>query len=143
MQPFHLAILVHDLASAEAFYGNQLGCAVGRRSSAWIDFNFFGHQLSVHLAPGYRASLIEHLVDDKMVPLGHFGVVLDWQVWHELSSSLEDADTHFIIAPYIRFAGHAGEQATLFFSDPSGNVLEFKSFKDRSNLFSGGADYVS
>jgi extradiol dioxygenase family protein len=132
--PFHLAFPVDDLPRARAFYGGLLGCPEGRSSSEWIDFDFFGHQIVAHLAP--KADGPHHNeVDGHEVPVPHFGVVLDWDAFHALATRLRDGGVHFIIEPYIRFAGLVGEQATMFFKDPSGNALEFKSFRDRSQLF--------
>jgi extradiol dioxygenase family protein len=135
MNPFHLAIPVHDLEAARRFYKDMLGCSIGRESEKWIDFNFFGHQLSLHLKPEETSVVGANAVDGKQVPVRHFGIVLPWEEWHALSARLKSANTEFVIEPYIRFAGEVGEQATMFFTDPSGNALEFKSFKDISQLF--------
>jgi uncharacterized protein len=132
--PFHLAIAVHDLAAARAFYGHLFGCPQGRSSGEWVDFDFFGHQLVTHLDPTRRA-LHFNEVDGKDVPVPHFGVVLDWEDWHELAARLRGSDTRFVIEPGIRFRGEVGEQATFFLYDPSGNALEFKAFKDPARLF--------
>jgi uncharacterized protein len=134
LAPFHLAIPVHDLSAARRFYGELFGCAEGRSAEHWVDFDFFGHQLVAHLD---RARTAPHFseVDGKDVPVPHFGVVLEWDEWCELSSRLCERDVHFIIAPGIRFRGQVGEQATMFLMDPSGNALEFKAFKDPSRLF--------
>lgn len=132
--PFHLAIPVHDLAAARAFFGGMLGCPEGRSADEWIDFDFFGHQLVAHLDPSRRA-LHFNDVDGKEVPVPHFGVVLDWEEWHAFAERLRSAGIEFVIEPGIRFAGQVGEQATMFFYDPSGNALEFKAFKDPSRLF--------
>ena len=134
MFPFHLAIPVHDLAAARNFYGKLFGCAEGRSSAEWVDFDFFGHQLVTHLYP-HRRSLHFNAVDGKDVPVPHFGVVLEWNAWHELSRRLKNAGVKFEIEPGIRFKGEVGEQATMFLYDPSGNALEFKAFKDPSKLF--------
>ena len=145
LSPFHLAIAVHDLAAARAFYGRLFGCPEGRSSGEWVDFDFFGHQLVTHLDPTRRA-LHFNDVDGKDVPVPHFGVaralgidyqsvVLDWEDWHELAARLRDSNTPFVIEPGIRFRGEVGEQATFFLYDPSGNALEFKAFKDQSRLF--------
>ena len=134
-QPFHLAFPVDDLQKAREFYGELLGCPEGRSSESWVDFNFYGHQLVAHLAPELAGENKSNAVDGKDVPVRHFGVVLDWHEWHELSDKLKNAGIRFIIDPYIRFAGQTGEQATMFFYDPSGNALEFKSFKDKSKIF--------
>ena len=132
--PFHLAIAVHDLDLARTFYGDVLGCSEGRSAPRWIDFDMFGHQLSVHLG-GIAPPPVSNPVDGDAVPIPHFGVILPWDQWHQLSERLRAADQTFLIGPRIRFAGGPGEQATMFFQDPSGNFLEFKSFKDRSRVF--------
>lgn len=134
-QPFHLAFPVHDLHAARAFYGGLLGCPEGRSSDAWIDFDLYGHQIVAHLAPnevGHRAS---SAVDGDAVPVRHFGVVLGMSEWEALVVRLKAAGTAFVIEPHVRFKGQAGEQATMFFLDPSGNALEFKAFGDPSRLF--------
>lgn len=133
--PFHLALPVDDLKAAEAFYGDLLGCSRGRRSDAWIDFDFYGHQLVTHLSPGECAAAATNAVDGHDVPVRHFGVVLDPEEWRELADRLQAAGADFIIEPNVRFAGEAGEQGTFFIRDPAGNALEFKCFKDRSQLF--------
>ena len=133
--PFHLAIPVNDLEQTREFYCELLGCSVGRTSEIWIDFNLFGHQLTAHLKPEETGSAVANEVDGKQVPVRHFGVVLGWDAWHKLAERLRAKNVDFIIEPYIRFKGETGEQATLFFLDPSGNALEFKSFKDPTHLF--------
>ncbi len=133
--PFHLAFPVHDLAQARHFYGALLGCAEGRSSDAWIDFNFFGHQLVAHLAPDECGSRCTSDVDGHAVPVRHFGVVLAMQDWHDLAERLRGQNVRFEIEPQIRFKGKVGEQATMFFLDPSGNALEFKAFEDPGQLF--------
>ena len=136
LQPFHLAVPVKDLAAARRFYGELLGCPEGRSSPEWVDFDFFGHQLVAHLDHGgHNATPLYNPVDGKDVPVPHFGIVLEWDAWHALASRLREAGVHFGIEPGIRFAGQVGEQATMFFQDPSGNALEFKSFRDPSRLF--------
>lgn len=135
MPRFHLAFPVRDLAEARAFYGGLLGCPEGRSSDAWIDFDFRGHQIVAHLAPdevGHRAT---SQVDGDAVPVRHFGVVLSTEAWQALADRLTAAGTRFIIEPHVRFKGEVGEQATMFFLDPSGNALEFKAFGDPSRLF--------
>ena len=133
LPPFHLAIPVHNLADARAFYGDLLGCPEGRSSESWVDFNFFGHQLVCHLhqdssrTPFARTS---SLVDDHDVPVPHFGAVLDLEAWDRLSAKLKAANVRFVVEPHIRFKGQTGEQATMFFLDPSGNAIEFKAFQD-------------
>ena len=131
--PFHLAIPVHDLAAARDFYGELLGCPEGRSSAEWVDFDLFGHQLVAHLAP--RADDHTNPVDGHDVPVPHFGVVLTMERWEALAEKLKKAGVTFGIAPTIRFRGQPGEQATMFFRDPSGNALEFKAFADRRSLF--------
>jgi len=137
--PFHLAVPVKDLEETRAFYTNLLGCQVGREANTWIDFDFFGHQLSAHVSKEAGQPVATHAVDGDAVPVRHFGVILDWDAWHELADRLRTAGIRFLIEPHIRFQGEVGEQATLFFLDPSGNALEFKSFKDRSQVFARGA----
>ena len=133
--PFHLAFAVTDIAETEAFFVSLLGCKVGRRAERWIDFDFFGHQLSAHLVDGDLSAAETNPVDGQKVPSRHFGAILEWQAWHDLSQKLQEADISFLIEPHIRFAGEVGEQATMFFYDPSGNALEFKSFKDPAQIF--------
>lgn len=135
MNAFHLAIPVTDLEHTRSFYGDLLGCAEGRTSPTWIDWNFFGHQLTTHLVKQPTVTQDVSLVDGKEVPCRHFGMVLPWDQWHSLKETLVNHGIDFIIKPYIRFQGEIGEQATMFLSDPSGNVLEFKSFRDMSQLF--------
>jgi extradiol dioxygenase family protein len=132
LTPFHLAIPVHDVQLARQFYIDVLGCGVGRSSDQWVDLDLFGHQLVCHEVPGMtvRDAVPANPVDGHAVPIPHFGVVLDMQTWSALAARLQAADMTFVIEPYIRFAGQAGEQATMFFHDPSGNALEFKGFKD-------------
>ena len=133
--PFHLAFPVKNLEETKSFYGGLLGCALGRESDKWVDFNFFGHQLSAHVKPEELKMAEKNIVDGKNVPVRHFGAVLEWETWHKLADKLKDHGIEFIIEPYIRFEGQVGEQATMFFLDPSGNALEFKSFKDPSQIF--------
>lgn len=132
---FHLAFPVRELASTRAFYGELLGCKEGRSTAEWIDFDFFGHQISAHRAPDACHASAAHDVDGDQVPVRHFGLVLAWDEWHALAERLRQRATHFLIEPHIRFAGQAGEQATLFIEDPSGNALEFKAFQDRTRVF--------
>lgn len=131
---FHLAVPVDDLDAARAFYGGVLGCPEGRSSDKWIDFNFFGHQFVVHKGTPLTDS-DNNGVDGDQVPSFHYGAVLAWDDWHNLADRLTEAGTNFIIAPKIRFEGEVGEQATLFFRDPAGNALEFKSFRDMTQVF--------
>ena len=132
---FHLAFPVHDLAQSRAFYGELLGCPEGRSSDAWVDFNFFGHQVVAHLAPDETRPAARNEVDGDDVPVRHFGVILSMDQWHALADKLKSAGTRFIIEPHIRFKGLPGEQATMFFLDPSGNALEFKAFGDMAQVF--------
>ena len=136
MPPFHLAFPVHDIAAARQFYGDLLGCPEGRSSSEWVDFNFYGHQIVAHLAPdecGHRSGSSK--VDDHDVPVRHFGAVLNLPQWQQLADKLKAAGTRFVIEPYIRFKGEPGEQATMFFLDPSGNAIEIKAFANLDSLF--------
>jgi len=136
MQPFHLAFPVHDLAAARQFYGEVLGCSEGRSSAQWIDFNLYGHQIVAHLVETDVVTGPSHnAVDSHDVPVPHFGVVLPMADWQQLADRLRACGTAFVIEPQIRFAGKVGEQATMFFKDPSGNALEFKSFADPEQLF--------
>lgn len=134
MPPFHLAFPVHDLDAARRFYGDLLGGPEGRSSENWIDFNFFGHQIVAHLAPEECTPTATSNVDKQAVPVRHFGLVLDMETWQSLADRLE-GKVNFIIAPYIRFKGEVGEQATMFFTDPSGNAIELKAFADMGQLF--------
>ncbi|MDN3203879.1 VOC family protein [Algoriphagus sediminis] len=134
-KPFHLAFPIRDIEETRAFYGGLLGCQIGRNTDKWIDFDFFGHQLSAHVKPDELAQAKTNSVDGKNVPVRHFGAILPWEEWHELADKLKEHGIEFVIEPYIRFEGEVGEQATMFFLDPSGNALEFKSFKDPSQIF--------
>jgi len=135
LQPFHLAFPVHDLAAARAFYVGLLGCGEGRSSDEWIDFDLRGHQIVAHLDATARPAASTNPVDGHDVPVPHFGVVLEWDDWHALADRLKAAGVRFGIEPYVRFKGQVGEQATMFFRDPSGNALEFKAFRDPAQLF--------
>lgn len=130
---FHLAFPVRDLASTRAFYGEVLGCRMGRSAPTWQDFDFFGHQLTAHVTPGTAGR--EGRVDGQAVPIPHFGAVLDFDAWQALTERLREADVDFVEPPHVRFAGQAGEQGTCFLCDPSGNVLEFKGFRDAAGIF--------
>jgi extradiol dioxygenase family protein len=131
LTPFHLAIPVHDLAAARAFYGELLGCAEGRSAADWVDFDFFGHQLVCHAVAGTaRDDAAHNPVDGHDVPVPHFGIVLEMPDWEALAARLKRAGVAFVIEPCVRFRGQAGEQATMFLTDPSGNALEFKAFRD-------------
>ncbi len=135
LRPFHLAFPVHDLNAAREFYGRVMGCAEGRSSDHWVDFDFFGHQIVAHLDPSACAVATHNPVDGHDVPVPHFGIVLAMDQWQALAARVKAAGIVFGIEPYIRFKGEAGEQATMFFQDPSGNALEFKAFADDSQLF--------
>jgi uncharacterized protein len=136
LTPFHVAIQVRDIPEARRFYGTVLGCPEGRSSETWVDFNLFGHQFVCHLNPSLgregKVNLHYNPVDSHSVPVPHFGVVLEMQPWQDLAQRLNASGIQFVVEPYIRFKGLPGEQATMFFLDPSGNALEFKSFKDIS-----------
>jgi extradiol dioxygenase family protein len=135
LSPFHLAFPVHDLAAARRFYGETLGCPEGRSSPEWIDFNFYGHQIVAHLAPSETGASARNAVDGHGVPVRHFGIVLPMAEWQALADRLKAQGIAFTIEPYIRFKGQPGEQATMFFLDPSGNALEVKAFADIKMLF--------
>jgi extradiol dioxygenase family protein len=135
MHPFHLAFPVDNLKDARAFYGDLLGCPEGRSSDEWIDFNLFGHQIVAHLAHGEAQNDVHSDVDGKKVPVRHFGIVLSMPEWEAMADKLKKAGTQFVIEPYIRFKGEVGEQATMFFLDPSGNAIEFKAMAHPDRLF--------
>lgn len=135
LAPFHLAIPVNDLINARHFYEDILGCHPGRFSEKWADYSLFGHQLVLHEDKNHTGHKHYNEVDGKEVPIPHFGVVLDWKIFQEFSQKLIDHNINFQIAPYLRFEGQPGEQMTMFFYDPSGNALEFKSFKNIDQLF--------
>jgi extradiol dioxygenase family protein len=135
LSPFHLAFPVHDLAAARRFYGELLGCPEGRSSPEWVDFNFYGHQIVAHFAPDEAGASGRNAVDGHGVPVRHFGIVLPMAEWDALAARLKAAGTAFVIEPYTRFKGEVGEQATMFFLDPSGNAIEVKAFADIGQLF--------
>lgn len=135
LPPFHLAFPVHDLAVARQFYGDLLGCPEGRSSGEWVDFNFYGHQIVAHLAPDECGHRHTSAVDGHNVPVRHFGAILTLGEWNVLADRLKAAGTKFVIEPYVRFKGEPGEQATMFFLDPSGNAIEFKAFATLDSLF--------
>lgn len=137
LSPFHLAIPVHDLPAARRFYGEVFGLKEGRSAEHWVDFDFYGHQLVIHEHPQmpYQEQAGTNPVDGHDVPVPHFGIVLQWDQWEALAERLKSCGTKFVIEPYIRFKGQVGEQATMFLLDPCGNALEFKAFKDMSQLF--------
>jgi extradiol dioxygenase family protein len=132
---FHLAFPVHDLGEARRFYGELIGCPEGRSSDEWVDFNFYGHQIVAHLAPEEAGHRTTNAVDGHDVPVRHFGAILPMLEWETLSQKLTQAGTRFVIEPHVRFKGQVGEQATMFFLDPSGNALEFKAFGDLAQVF--------
>lgn len=135
LQPFHLAIPVNHLETNRTFYRDTLGCIEGRSSDHWVDLDFFGHQLVLHVQETAPNSSNGNQVDGKDVPIPHFGVVLEWDKFQQFSEELKSKNIEFVIEPYIRFKGMTGEQATMFFKDPSGNALEFKAFKNIDQLF--------
>ncbi len=135
LTPFHIAIPVHNLEACRTFYRDILNCEEGRSSDHWVDFNFFGHQLVIHYKEKSASESQSNSVDGKNVPVPHYGVVLKWEVFEQFANHLKTKDVEFIIEPYIRFEGQVGEQTTMFFMDPSGNALEFKAFKDMTQLF--------
>ena len=132
---FHLAFPVNDLNAAREFYGGVLGCREGRSSDCWIDFDLYGHQVVTHLAPDFLRQNVTNAVDADAVPIPHFGILLSMDDWHSLAARLAERGVKFVIEPKIRFEGEVGEQATMFFLDPSGNALEFKGFRDLSQVF--------
>ena len=134
MKPFHLAIPVKDLKTSIEFYSEVLGCSRGRSSKSWADFNFFGHQLVCHVSPE-KNKKVTNVVDGEDVPVPHFGIILDMQDFNKIASRLQKKEIKFIIEPTLRFKGEPGEQKTMFFKDPFGNALEFKSFKEDSEIF--------
>ncbi|WP_156841574.1 VOC family protein [Novosphingobium aquimarinum] len=134
LRPFHLAFPVDDLAAARAFWGGVIGCPEGRSSPTWIDFDFYGHQIVTHLAPG-AGDAANNPVDGHGVPVPHFGIVLEMDAWEALASRLREAGVAFEIEPHVRFAGQPREQATMFFRDPAGNAIEMKAFADLKQLF--------
>ena len=133
--PFHLAFPVRDIAEARAFYGELLGCPEGRSAPEWVDFDFYGHQIVAHLAPDECGHKTSSAVDGHQVPVRHFGAIVPMEQWQKMADKLVERKTEFVIEPYIRFKGEPGEQATMFFLDPSGNAIEMKSFADLSSLF--------
>ena len=132
---FHLAFPVHDLEQARLFYTELLGCEIGRHSDTWIDFNLYGHQIVAHLSPNDCSLTKKNEVDGDHVPAKHFGVILPWDKWDQLVKILKDKDVSWLIEPRVRFKDTPGEQGTFFITDPSGNNLEFKTFKNDENIF--------
>jgi len=134
-RPFHFSFLVSDLAEARSFYGTVLGCPEGRSTASWIDYDFFGNQISVHRSSELPPTFDVGRVDDITVPMPHFGAILDWKSFDVLAERITQANVRFVIAPLIRFEGKSGEQRTMFLRDPSGNALEFKAFRDEAQIF--------
>ncbi len=136
ISPFHVAIPVDDVQKARVFYRDVLLCEEGRSADKWVDFNMYGHQFVIHYKPKNPSETNHHNdVDGHAVPVPHYGVVLPWSDWEALADRLKGLNIEFVIEPYIRFKGEVGEQATMFFLDPCGNALEFKAFKDTSQIF--------
>ena len=135
MPAFHLAFPVYDLEATRTFYVGRFGCSVGRESDRWIDFDFFGHQITAHLVDRDEHTTATNPVDGDDIPVRHFGAILDWDAWHGLADRWRAEGVDFLVEPHIRFAGQVGEQATLFVRDPSGNAIELKSFRDPSRVF--------
>jgi uncharacterized protein len=135
IRPFHVAFAVHDLSATRHFYETILGCSVGRTAEHWIDFNLYGHQVTAHLCSAVAEARATNPVDGKQVPVQHWGVILEMAEWQNLAARLRAQNIEFVIEPYIRFAGEVGEQATMFFLDPSGNALEFKAFQQDEAIF--------
>ncbi|MFE4105739.1 VOC family protein [Almyronema epifaneia] len=140
LRPFHLAFPVHSLEATQHFYETILGCPIGRQTETWIDFNFFGHQLTAHLSPAPAEGVATNAVDNHAVPVRHWGVILTMADWQALAERLKQHSVEFVIEPYIRFQGEVGEQATMFFLDPSGNALEFKAFQQDTRIFAKAGD---
>ena len=134
LTPFHIAIQVRDIDEAREFYGVKMGLSEGRSMDTWIDFNLFGHQIVAHLVTHIQTPETSP-VDGEQVPAMHFGVILEWEHWHQLSDKLRKKNMEFVIEPHVRYSGKPGEHATMFFKDPSGNHLEFKSFYLDSGIF--------
>lgn len=136
MKPlFHLAFPITNIETTRKFYEEILQCKVGRAAETWIDFDFYGHQISAHVEPEEAKKTATNEVDGDQVPIRHFGVILEWDQWHALADRLKASGVKFVIEPHIRFKGSIGEQATMFIQDPSGNALEFKSFQDMTQIF--------
>ena len=135
LTPFHVAVPVVDLEEARTFYREVLGCTEGRSDEKWVDFNLYGHQFVIHHKNGEKTEHVRNNVDGHNVPVPHYGVVLEWNVWQQLADKMKGKGIDFVVDPYVRFEGQVGEQATMFFMDPSGNALEFKAFKNMNQLF--------
>ncbi|MFL2988645.1 glyoxalase [bacterium] len=136
LNPFHLAFPVNDIEKAKQWYIDVLGCSIGRESTRWVDFNFFGHQISAHLVENTISIQQINSVDNKDIPVRHFGIILNDSEWKKLANKFAKINLDFLVSPYTRFEGEIGEQSTMFIKDPSGNVIEFKSFKNNNNIFS-------
>lgn len=134
-QPFHYAFYVRDLASTRDFYGRILGCTEGRSTETWVDFDFFGNQISAHLSDEIPATRDTGVVDGIHVPMPHFGAIVPWDAFHAMAERLQTAGAQFVITPRIRYEGQPGEQATMFLRDFSGNALEFKAFRRPEEVF--------
>jgi extradiol dioxygenase family protein len=137
-EPFHYSFFVGDLDETRRFYGDLLGCAEGRSAPTWVDFDFFGNQISAHLTDDVPATRAAGLVDGIAVPMPHFGAIVAWDAFEALAARVKGAGVAFVVEPRVRFAGEPGEQATMFFVDPSGNALEFKAFRRPDDVFAGG-----
>lgn len=135
MRPFHAAFLVTDLQAARAFYGGLLGCREGRSTDTWVDFDFWGNQISLHVGPA-RVGVPCGQVDGVTVPIPHIGAILSWEEFDALAKRLDEARVVFVIRPTVRYRGEPGEQSTMFFHDPSGNAIEMKAFRDPEHIFS-------
>jgi len=135
LRPFHLAFPIYDINKTKNWYLKYLGCEVGRESKKWIDFNFFGHQISGHLVNKKELKIQTNSVDKQNIPVRHFGIILEWNHWKKIKTKLIQSKINFIVKPYIRFKGKTGEQATMFIKDPNDNILEFKSFKSDTSIF--------
>ncbi len=131
---FHFAFNVRDLDMARRFYGGVLGCTEGRSTDTWVDFDFFSHQISLHLGEPFKTERTGH-VGDKLVPMPHFGLVLGLADWKAMAERLQAAGTEFVLEPQVRFEGQPGEQWTMFFCDPFGNPLEIKGFRDLEAVY--------
>ena len=134
-RPFHYAFFVRDLESTRRFYGEVLGCREGRSADTWVDFDFFGNQISAHTTGAVTPTRNTGQVDGVAVPMPHFGAILPWEGFHGLAERIRRTGTPFLLAPQVRYAGKPGEQATLFLLDPSGNAIEFKSFRHPEQVF--------
>lgn len=134
LSPFHLALPVNSIAAAREFYAKVLGCKEGRSTEAWMNFDFYGHNIVVHRDPNHRGHNHSNIVDGHSVPVPHFGIVMNWEEWHELADNLKKEKVRFVVEPYTRSKDEQGEKASMFLLDPSGNALEFKAYKDPKDL---------